>query len=177
MPSPDLPQGPQSPRSLGGNGGPSLPSGVPPSPPTTPRVKGPFGATGQGPAHSFLPLCRWLWNFWCTTRRVVKKLPRNRRRNGKPHMSTCGSQREQGPGRAELARSLLPPSLAHLPLLALGVPGQVKQRQCVKKLPELRGQIFPPWTWSLLKPRARAGDRDMGVCKLPVRRRGKAAGR
>lgn len=45
-----------------------------------------------------LPGC-WLWNFWWTTRRVVKKLPRKRRRKGKPHMSTCRGRGKAGSGQ------------------------------------------------------------------------------
>lgn len=55
---------------------------------------------GRAQPHSFLLPCSWLWNFWCTTRRVVKKLPRKRRRKGKPHMSTWRSKRGQNGGQA-----------------------------------------------------------------------------
>lgn len=55
---------------------------------------------GKAQPHSFLLPCCWLWNFWCTTRRVVKKLPRKRRRKGKPHMSTWGRNRGQDRSQA-----------------------------------------------------------------------------
>lgn len=127
---------------------------------------------GRAQPHSFLLPCSWLWNFWCTTRRVVKKLPRKRRRKGKPHMSTWGSNRGQDGSQAALPASSPGKGPAHLPLFALGVPGQVEQRQRVKKLPELGGRGL------LHRVPARDSQVDGGLrYNLRVRRRGRAAGR
>lgn len=75
-----------------------------------------------------------------------------------------------------------PRPLAHLPLLALRIPGQVKQCQRVKKLPELgvrrgvssvsvvsAGTRIQRWT-----PKGWTGTPK---CDLHVQRRGKEAGR
>lgn len=74
--------------------------------------------------------------------RVLKKLPRKRRRKGKPHMSTWGSNR--GESRTGARRPSPRPPQARGPgspaTLCTRGPGQVEQRQRVKKLPELGGR-------------------------------------
>ena len=97
-------------------------------------------------------------------------------------MSTWGRKRGQdgaGPPGMPLRG---PPPTAHLPLLALRIPGQVEQRQRVKKLPELGGmggfkQQIPVPTRAQSQNTGMPNQTRRGRDDLRVQRKERAAGR